>query len=138
MINNLPLDDPEFCGRLRDHLSVAAQGADSRLQALQTEAANRRSQAAILEALKSIGSTLATLQEANQRNAGNSARLITDLQETLLNSFFTLGLTDAQEKFLQDMVGDFMTRMAELLKRGAETQDTLQQLNDRLARLRQG
>ena len=36
------------------------------------------------------------------------------------------------------MVGDFMTRMAELLKRGAETQDTLQQLNDRLARLRQG
>ena len=24
MVNNLPLDDPDFCGRLRDHLSVAA------------------------------------------------------------------------------------------------------------------
>ena len=47
-----------------------------------------------------------------------------------------LGLTDNQEKFLQNMVGDFMTRMAELLNRGLHTQETLQKLNDRLEQLR--
>lgn len=36
MVNNMPLADPDFCGRLRDNLSVAAQGADSRLLAIET------------------------------------------------------------------------------------------------------
>jgi pilus assembly protein TadC len=45
-------------------------------------------------------------------------------------------LTEGQEGFLQDMVGDFMKRMAELLERGAATQTAMQSLNDRLAKLR--
>ena len=129
IINNLPLEDPDFCGRLRDHLSVAAQGADSRLKALQSEQG-------VLSALASVGHTLMELREAQQRNAADSSRLITALQDTLLNSFYKLGLTDNQEKFLQNMVGDFMTRMAELLNRGLHTQETLQKLNDRLEQLR--
>ena len=129
MINNLPLEDPDFCGRLRDHLSVAAQGADSRLKALQAERG-------VLTALTSVGHTLIELRDAHQRNAADSAVLITALQETLLNSFYKLGLTDHQEKFLQSMVGDFMARMAELLNRGLHTQETLQKLNDRLEQLR--
>ena len=129
MINNLPLDDPDFCGRLRDHLSVAAQGADSRLKALQSENG-------IHSALASVGHSLMELRDAHQRNAADSSQLITALQDTLLNSFYKLGLTDNQEKFLQNMVGDFMARMAELLNRGLHTQETLQRLNDRLEQLR--
>ena len=47
-----------------------------------------------------------------------------------------LGLTDAQEAFLQGMIGDFMTRMLALLDHRNETQDALQRLNGRLAQLR--
>lgn len=129
MINNLPIDDPDFCGRLRDHLSVAAQGADSRLKAIQAEKG-------VLSALASVGQTLIELRDAHQHNAADSTRLITALQETLLNSFYKLGLTDNQERFLQNMVSDFMSRMAELLNRGLHTQETLQRLNDRLEQLR--
>ena len=129
MINNLPIEDPEFCGRLRDHLSVAAQGADSRLKALQDERG-------VLAALASVGTTLMELRDAHQRNSTDSTVLITALQDTLLNSFYKLGLTDNQERFLQNMVGDFMSRMAELLNRGLHTQETLQRLNDRLEQLR--
>jgi len=129
MINNLPIEDPDFCGRLRDNLSVAAQGADSRLKAIQAEKG-------ILAALASVNTTLKELRDAQQRNAADSSMLITSLQETLLNSFYKLGLTDNQEKFLQNMVGDFMTRMAELLNRGLHTQEILQRLNDQLEQLR--
>lgn len=52
MINNLPLNDPDYCGRLRDHLSVAPQSVDSRLKAIETDETNRRSQA---ELNKSLG-----------------------------------------------------------------------------------
>ena len=138
MVNNLPLDDPDYCGRLRDHLSVAAQGVDSRLQALQTEATNQRTQSGILSALESVGDTIMELGEANKRDSDDSTKLVVDLQETLLNSFYRLGLTDNQERFLQNMVGDFTARMAAMLTRGAETQQTLQRLNDKLSELRSG
>jgi hypothetical protein len=59
-----------------------------------------------------------------------------ELQETLANSFLGLGLTENQEAFFQNMIGDFMQRMAELLDRGVETQTELQNLNDRLEGLR--
>ncbi|WP_153112021.1 response regulator [Propionivibrio limicola] len=129
MVNNLPLDDPDYCGRLRDHLSVAAQGVDSRLKAIQAERA-------VLSALDNIGDTIMELRSAQQRNTQASSKLISDLQETLLNSFYKLGLTDNQEKFLQNLVGDFMGRMAELLNRDSETQNTLLRLNQRLGQLR--
>ena len=121
---------------MRDHLSVAAQGVDSRLKALQTEEENRRVQAGLQSALDSVGDTLLELRDAHQHNNSASGKLISDLQETLLNSFYRLGLTDNQEKFLQNMVGDFITQMAALLDRGAKTQDTLQRLNNKLGELR--
>jgi len=136
MVNNLPLDDPDYCGRLRDHLSVAAQGIDSRLKALQTEEASQRAQEGIRSALESVGNTIMDLHDAHIRNNADSSKLIVDLQEALLDSFYRLGLTDNQEQFLQNMVGDFMTRMAALLDRGATTQETLQRLNNKLGQLR--
>lgn len=137
MINNLPLDDPEYCGRLRDHLSVAAQGIDSRLKALSDEIRSRRAEQGIQQALENVGKTIIDLHEAHKVNAEASSSLIVGLQESLLNSFYKLGLTDNQEKFLQNMVGDFMTRMVELLDRGLQTQDSLRRLSDQLSDLRQ-
>jgi len=106
------------------------------LAALQIEEANRRAQNGIQSALESIGDTIMELRDAHSNNSEASSRLVNDLQESLLNSFYRLGLTDHQEKFLQDMVGDFMARMALLLNRGAETQEALQRLSTRLGELR--
>ena len=137
MINQLPLDDPDYCGRLRDHLSVAAQGVDSRLKALQAEESSRRAQEGIRTALENVGNTIMELHIAHRENAEASSALIVNLQETLLNSFYKLGLTDNQEKFLQNMVGDFMAQMVALLDRGIQTQDALSRLSNQLADLRQ-
>ena len=136
MINNLPLADPDFCGRLRDHLSVAAQGVDSRLKALESEEANRLAQAGIQLALENVGETITALHDAQRSNVAASSQLVSELHESLLNSFYRLGLTETQEEFLQGMVGDFMARMVDLLNRRSETHDALQRLNGKLARLR--
>ena len=136
MINNLPLEDPDFCGRLRDHLSVAAQGADSRLKAIQTESLSRRAQEGILSALEEVGNTIMELREAHQHNSVASSKLVVDLQDTLLDSFYRLGLTDNQEKFLQDMVSDFINQMLALLNQGEQTQGALQRLSSKLGQLR--
>ena len=136
MINNLPIADPDYCGRLRDHLSVAAQGVDSRLKALDAEEASRLAQQGIAQALENVGETIKALHAAQQSNAAASSKLVSELHESLLNSFYRLGLTDSQEEFLQGMVGNFMARMLALLDNRNETQDALQRLSGRLAQLR--
>ncbi|SDI45278.1 response regulator [Propionivibrio dicarboxylicus] len=136
MINNLPIEDPDYCGRLRDHLSVAAQGADSRLKAMQAEQSSRRAQIALLGALDSIGESLRELQAAEDVKSTTSSSLIVELQKTLIDSFYRLGLTDNQEKFLQELVGEFMARMAAQLNSGVETRETLQRLLAKLGELR--
>lgn len=136
MINNLPIGDPDYCGRLRDHLSVAAQSADFRLKAIETEEANRRSQAGILLALESVTDTLNALRIAHEHDSTESAALMFELQETLANSFFRLGLSENQELFIQNLVGDFMQSMTELQNRRVETQTTLKKLSSNLGKLR--
>jgi len=136
MINNLPLDNPDFCGRLRDHLSVAAQGADSRLKALAAESAIQKAQLGIRSALDSVSDTIRELHRVQKDNTLASTKLTQELQKTLLDSFYRLGLTDNQEKFLQNLVGDFITQMSGLLNRGTEAQETLQRLSSRLEHLR--
>lgn len=138
MVNNLPLENPDYCGRLRDHLSVAAQGADSRLKALQSEDAAKRAQKIVMLALESVGDTIMEMQEDQRLNSIAGAKLVNELQETLLDSFYRLGLTDNQEKYLQNMVGDFMVRMAALINRGKETQAMLERLGGQLGELRGG
>ena len=135
MINNLPLSDPPYCGRLRDHLSIAAQAIDARLQALQSATANRLARATVHSTLKDIGDTLIELHEAQQSNSTAGAKLIQGLRESLLDAFCRLGLTDTQEKHLQDMIGEFIIQMSALFDRSNATQRALQRLNANLARL---
>lgn len=135
MVNNLPLNDPEFCGRLRDNLSVAAQGADSRLQAIETEEANRRNQAGILEVLASVRETISAMHQAHVQDRAASSTLMLALAQDLEKSFIHLGMTDNQERMMENLVGDFMKRLVELLDRGEETQEAMQRLSERLAQL---
>lgn len=136
MVNNMPLADPDFCGRIRDNLSVAAQGADSRLQAIETEEANRKSQEGILDVLKSVQESISAMRQAHQQDRAASTELMAQLDQDLANSFIHLGMTDRQERQMEDLVGDFMKSLVVLLDRGEETQLAVQKLSEKLGQLR--
>ena len=131
----MPLADPDFCGRIRDNLSVAAQGADSRLQAIETEEANRKNQEGILDALQSVRETISAMQQAHLQDRAASTTLMVELDQDLANSFVHLGMTDNQERQMENLVGNFMKRLVELLDRGEDTQEALKMLSDKLGQL---
>lgn len=135
MINNMPLGDPDFCGRLRDNLSVAAQGADSRLTAIETTEARNRSQAGIMNAIASLRESLSALRQSHQQDRAASSQLMLALEEDLAKAFVHLGLTTGQEQTLEDLVQEFMRKLIELLDRGEETHQALQALSDSLGQL---
>jgi DNA-binding response OmpR family regulator len=135
MVSNMPLNDPDFCGRIRDNLSVAAQGADSRLQAIETEGANRKNQEGILAVLQSMRESIGAMRQAHRQDRAASNALMLTLEQDLANSFIHLGMSDTQERQMEGLIDNFMKSLVELLDRGEEAQKTLQQLSEKLGQL---
>lgn len=135
MVSNMPLSDPDFCGRIRDNLSVAAQGADSRLQAIEIEDANRKNQEGILSVLQSVRKSIGAMRQSHLQDRAASNALMLTLEQDLANSFIHLGMSDTQERQMEGLIDNFMKSLVELLDRGEESQKTLQQLSEKLGQL---
>lgn len=138
MVNNLPLDDPDYCGRLRDNLSITVQGADSRLRAIEIEMASRRSQKVIMDVMQSIREAIINLQREHQMDKSRSSLLMIDFEKGLLDSFIHLGLSERQERYLLDFVREFMQRLVDQLDHSQGTYNALTGLNEQLRQVLPG
>jgi DNA-binding response OmpR family regulator len=137
MISNMPLDDFALCGRIRDNVAIAAQGADARLTALDDAEGRQRSQSAMLEAFKSLEATLASFEEAHKRQRLRYNDFIFEMERELAASFVHLGLTMGQERHLEDMVRRRMQELMELTDQGDALETLLSTLLQDLSKLRQ-
>lgn len=138
LVANMPVDRGDFCGRIRDNLSMAAQGADARLLAIQTEEADRRKQAGIFRVLDSLRATIGTLTANHQQERLQGATLSFEIQQGLAKSFVHLGLTTGQELFLENMVRGYMEKLVALYDSGEQTQKLLERLGQELELLTAG
>lgn len=104
LVENLPVEDPEKVGRLRDHLAVLVESADMRTAAL--DATNERTQQKL-----AAEATLAELQNAMQHITSRTGGKLRKNQSNVLESIeqlgrtlSTLGLTETQTSFLDDLI----------------------------------
>lgn len=111
MINDMPLDDADRCGRIRDNCALLAEGADARLRAIEAETLAARRRVGIEDALPRLYSTLDGVQNNYRRNCFELTQVMIDFQETLAKAFIHLGLMEKQEAQLSNMANDFMMRV---------------------------
>lgn len=135
MVTNMPVADPDTCGRIRDNLAIVAQGADARLEGIEAEYDVQRKEEGIRALLQSVATTITLLRERQRHDQAMAAEITFQLQEDLANSFVHLGLTTGQEQFLEDLVRRSTGRLTELNDSGAETQVALEGLSRDLQRL---
>lgn len=138
MVNNMPLHDPEFCGRLRDHLCIAVECADSRLKAIETEETNRRNQTGIREAIERISASTANARSAYLRDRAACAELVMHLEQGFSRVFAHIEMSNNDELTLTELVGTFSENLFELLDGGEETHQAMEDLGKRLKQLNQG
>lgn len=129
MVSNMPLHDPDFCGRIRDNLAIAAAGASSRLEAIVAEEA-------LQSTLASIRDTLTSIRQFHQNTRAQTSELIFELDEQLARAFVNLGLTIGQENSLEGLIKEFMNRLTGVIDQGDDIQHSLQSLNERLSSLK--
>lgn len=137
LIHRMP-DDPDVCGRIRDNLSIAAQGADSRLAAMEIAEARQRDQKAVFSALDALRTTLMEFRDSHQRHRAMSSELAFEIEQDLAKAFVHLGLTTAQERFLEDMLGARLAQMMQMVDKGDELEGILATLLGQLSGLTVG
>jgi CheY-like chemotaxis protein len=135
MINNMPLHDPEFCGRLRDHLCIAVECAESRLKAIESEETNHRNQAGIREAIERISASTVNARQAYLRDRTASAQLVMQLEQDFSKVFAHVEISDRDELTVTSLIGNFTENLLKLLDSSEETHLAMEDLGRRLGQL---
>lgn len=120
MVSNMPLHDQALCGRIRDNVAIAAQGADARLAAIDNAEGRQRSQKAVVDALRSLQSMLTTFSDKHKIQLALYSDFAFAMERELEHAFVHLGLTMEQERHLEGVVAN---RMQELLKMADQGED---------------
>lgn len=109
LVTNLPLDNPDQCGRLRDHLAILGESANTRAQAIHdAEESNRRGNllvvqqrnAALGQAVAQITETLRTIDMVQRDSGVATQAAVTHLLEEVDNALLRVALSDDQERYL--------------------------------------
>jgi CheY-like chemotaxis protein len=135
MVNNMPLDDAERCGRNRDNGALLAEGADARLKAIESDLLAQRRRAGIEAALPRLYSTLDGVQNNYRRNCFELTQVMIEFQETLTKAFVHLGLMEKQEEQVSSMANEFMLRVVGTQDASLEIVGQLERLADDLKEL---
>lgn len=132
MVNNMPIENPELCGSIRDNLAIAVEAADAKLMALQSFADGAHTRAelhgvigAVREAVQTYGLRYST---ARYKGAVISSQVLDDLLALLA----PLGLSSVDEERVINLVRTAATTVIDLYDIGGDTEITLRALSDKL------
>lgn len=97
LVNNMPEDDPERYGRLRDHLAMLAEGANVRAQAIMLADT-------VNSVAENLAQTLDEIDAAQRQNRIAVSLALSALNERIARAYMSLGLTSEQEDFLSHTI----------------------------------
>ncbi|MEN9491622.1 MAG: hypothetical protein RJA63_2071 [Pseudomonadota bacterium] len=144
LINNMPVEDRDLCGRIRDNLAIAAESIDAKLEAIsasdtiqrlqreRSQAAENRTQSGIGHVLKDLSTTLDGFNRKYALARQRGTTLSVSLQAELLSSFAYLGLSADQEASVLSLVHEKTDELVNLYDFSEEMRATLTALSAKL------
>ena len=125
LINNLPVENVEFYERLRDYLSMLAEGAEMRAIGIVAENESRQRGIAIEQMSKQVTLTLNEIDSAQRQNRMRMRSASTFLTHELEKALLKIELTKAQEKLLTSIVNNGLEEIIGIQSNEADLQDKL-------------
>ncbi len=125
LVNNMPIDDPDRCGRLRDHLTMLAEGAEMKAMGIIAENESRRRGEAIERAAVSITKMLAEVDSAQRQSKVSTALAINDFTGDMEKAYIRVALSEAHERFMADVVRRGLEKVADAQSAEVDVQDKL-------------
>lgn len=132
---DLPVDDPERVGRLRDHLTILMEGAEGRMQAMASEAMRLAQAGGISQAVADLTQALADIDRMQAGSRVQAMEIGSAYLQRLTGAFVHLGLSEDQEAALAGMAQDAYARLDTLMDEGRFIGDLLREVTAHLRRL---
>ena len=132
LVTNMPVADADLCGRIRDHLAIAAESAEAKLMALQSFEDNATLRNEIHGLLEAVGQTMQSYKQQNDAARYKGSIYRAKILDELLASFAHLGMSGQQEEEILEMVRDRTNNLKDLYDISGETQATFGALSQKL------
>ncbi len=104
LIKNMPLDDEERYGRMKDNAVLLVEGAEHRILALTNELSVKKRQQRLAAAMRSAQGELVTIRDAFSRNHAEVVTTLGSLERQVEKTFGKLDLSESQETCLLQVV----------------------------------
>ena len=111
LVRNMPEEDQDRCGRLRDHLAMLVEGAEMRAAGIVAENESRKRGNAIERTSASITDMLAEIDSAQRQSRISTAMAINQFTGAMEKAYIRVALSDAHEKFMADVVKEGMEKI---------------------------
>jgi len=125
LITNLPSDDEEKTGQIRDLLAAIVEAAEAAVVSL-----TQRS--TLQQLLASMQSTLASVTEVYSDNKGQTTEIMDAMMREMEENLRVLGLTDEQEAFFFRLVNGTQTSLMKMLDHEQNIEEQLVAIVDRI------
>ncbi len=125
LVNNMPVEDPDRCGRLRDHLAMLVEGAEMRASGLIAENESKRRGVAIERMIARVTGTLAEIDVTQRRNRTETRAAFAALTDRMGAALLRMGLINEHEDLLCAIVSQGIEEVIKLQTADAELQNKL-------------
>jgi DNA-binding response OmpR family regulator len=120
LIRDMPIEDEERCGRLRDHLALVAEGCEAGTVAMIRSAEIETRTRQLRATAGAVEQAIALLRDQYRDQQGETALILHDMSEDLVQRMFLMGLSESQEEEMQAMLGAATEKALELFHRGPD------------------
>lgn len=132
IIKNMPREDQDRYGRMKDNLALLAEGADARVITLDDQRALTRQQEALIQLITNTRETLGGIEQHHQAQRKQSTMIFQDFREELERKFLNLGLKSSQEEELSELASQAASRALALYDEGLAEGKRMEKLLEQL------
>ncbi len=136
LVKNMPVDKAERCGELRDYLMILAENAhdlNQKIWAEKTLAEQRMT--FVVDAVKDANETLSSIQTFQKSYKEDSIRIMDDILAEVESNFFSMGLTEDQEKMITRLIQNKLNEGMQHMEEGLHVDEKLKHLTESLDEL---
>ncbi|MFC4159946.1 response regulator [Chitinimonas lacunae] len=132
LVKNMPIQDEDRAGRMRDHLAIVVEGVNARAETLDAQDRTRQRGAAIIKAAQKVEQAISQFEESYRRQRGATNERLFSLINKIESEFVFLGLTEGQERVITDTVRLAVEDTIAMFDRGLNVEASLHSILEEL------
>lgn len=125
LVKNMPVDDEDRCGRLRDHLAMLAEGADVRLRGLTTTRESSRRGEVIEHVLARISDALRAIDHDQRQQRIKTSLALDEALRAFDRALLSVALSDEQDAYLSATIKQGINSIVDSQSNEIDIQDRL-------------